>query len=133
LDGSIEPVDAAGVTLAPLLPPLLVSVPVDEPLVLEEPVPVLLVPEVPVVPPVAVPVPAVLVGAVPVELAGMVLTGVDDDVPVDEAGALGSVGVADDVPSALGLEVGAGVTGVAVGLTGLPRLGGVPGPYSVLS
>jgi hypothetical protein len=132
LDGSIEPVDAAGVTLAALLPPLLVPVPVVEPLVLEEPVPVLLVPEVPVVPPVAVPVP-VLVGAVPVELAGVVLTGVDDDVPVDEAGALGSVGVADDVPSALGLEVGAGVTGVAVGLTGLPRLGGVPGPYSVLS
>ena len=132
-DGSIDRVEAAGVTLlVPPLPPVELVL-VEEPPVLDEPVEVLLVPELPVVPLLAVPVPVVPVEAVPLVLVGAVLTGVEDAVPVDEAGAVGLVGGADEVPSALGVEEGVDVTGVAVGLAGLIRLGGVPGPYSVVS
>lgn len=94
----------------------------------------LLVPEVPVpdVPLVALLVPVVPVGAVPVTLVGAVPAGVDDDVPVGEAGALGSVDAMGEVPPALGVEAGVDVTGVAAGLAGSMRLGGVPGPYRVL-
>jgi hypothetical protein len=131
LDGSIEPVEAADVTLVALPLPPVEPVPVEEPLVLDEMDGVLLVPEGPVVPLVAVPVPVVPVEAVPPVLVGTVPTGVDDEVPAGEAGAVGSVGVADEVPSALGVETGVDVTGA--GLAGSVRLGGVPGPYSVLS
>jgi hypothetical protein len=101
--------------------------------VLDEPVPVLLVPEVPVpVEPVEVPVPVEPVDGVPVTLVGAVPDGVDAGVPVVEPGALGSVVAVEEVPSALGVETGVDVTGVAAGLAGSTMLGGVPGPYRVL-
>ena len=47
--------------------------------------------------------------------------------------ALGSVGVAGEVPSVLDVEPGVVVTGELAGADGSTMLGGVPGPYSVLS
>jgi hypothetical protein len=135
LDGLIEPVEAAEVTLVALLP-----VPCVE---LADPVPVCEpVPEAELVAPVLlgwpVPVPdvelmGVLVGAAPsdavlVAPVGVALTGVGDDVPVGDSGALGSVVDVPGVPSVVGVEVGVDVTGVDVGLFGSVRLSGLPGP-----
>ena len=110
MDGSIEPVEAAGTTLVVLpvpevepLEPALVLV--EEPAVLDDPLWVLLVDEARCVPvetgggsglsaAARSPVPVTLVGAVPVDVA--------DDVPVVEPEALGSVGEAGEVPSVLG-------------------------------
>ena len=63
---------------------------------------------------------------------GVVPTGVDDDVPAGESGALGSVDEVSDVPSGLDVDVGVNGTGVAVGSLGSTRLSGFPGPYRVL-
>jgi hypothetical protein len=67
-----------------------------------------------------------------VTVVGMVPTGVDDDVPAGERGALGSVDEVPDVPSGLDIEVGVDGMGVAVGSLGSTRLSGFPGPYRVL-
>ena len=63
---------------------------------------------------------------------GVVPTGVDDDVPAGESGALGSVDDVSDVPFGLDVDVGVSETGVAVGSLGSTRLSGFPGPYRVL-
>ena len=136
MDGSIDPVEVAGVTLVLLpVPPveLLEPVLLGEPAVPDELVPVLLGAEVPVaeVPLTGVPVPVVGVDPVAVPLDGAVPAGVDDDVPVVETGALGSAGVAAEVPS--GLEVDASRHGRGRRVAGSSRLGGVPGRYRVVS
>jgi hypothetical protein len=76
--------------------------------------------------PAGVPVAVVLV-----ELGGVVLTGVDDGVPAVEAGAFGSaVGV---LPAEPGVDAEPEVGDVPLGgVVGSTRLGGVPGPNSVL-
>lgn len=66
-------------------------------------------------------------------LGGAVPVGVADDVPVVEPVALGSVGVAGEVPSVPDVEPGVVVTGGLAGADGSTMLGGVPGPYRVLS
>jgi hypothetical protein len=113
----VEPVDPAGVELA-----VVGALPVLETLLCE-----LLVCGVPVavVSPVGVPVPVLLVDGTPPTPADVVLTGVEDGVPVEPA-VLEPVGVVVPVPSALGVEVGA--TGVDDGLAESVMLGGVPGP-----
>ncbi len=82
-----------------------------------------------VVSPVALPVPVPAVEPAPVTPVEVVLTGVEDGVPAALVEP-GSVGVAVPVPSALGADVAVGAvgTGVAVGLFGSVRRGGVPGP-----
>jgi hypothetical protein len=59
--------------------------------------------------------------------AGAVPVDAGDDVPADEV-ELGSVGVAEDVPSVLDVDGGVAVTGPFAGFAGSFRLGGVPGP-----
>jgi len=143
LDGSIEPVEAAGTTL--VLPPLPVFELLEPVLVEELPVPddpvwVLLDTELPellvelpelLVAPVAVLVPVSLgedvpetfVGAVPVD----VVDG-EEELPVVDTGAVAPVGVLVDEPFVPVVELGAVVTGVPAGFAGSTRLGGVPGP-----
>jgi hypothetical protein len=132
LDGSIDPVEVAEVTLVLLpLPPveLVEPAPPGELPVPAELVAVLLGAGVPVeeVPLAEVAFPVVVAAPVGVTLVGAVPAGVVDDVPVLETGALGSVGAAADVPSAPGLEPGVGVTGVAVGSVGSSVVGEPPG------
>jgi hypothetical protein len=136
LDGSIEPVEAAGTTLVlrplpvfELLEPVLVEeLPVpDEPVwvLLDTELPELLVAPVAVLVPVAVgeDVPETLVGAVPVD----VVDG-EEELPVVDTGAVAPVGVLVDEPFVPVVELGAVVTGVPAGFAGSTRLGGVPGP-----
>jgi hypothetical protein len=134
LDGSIEPVEAAGTTL--VLPPLppderVEPVPVEELPVPDEPLWVF-VPELPlpVVPLVAVPVAVPVEEGVVLPPAGMVPSGVDDAVPVPEPepAAVGPVGAAADVPSVLEDGGAVKVTGEPAGPAGSVRLVGVPGP-----
>jgi hypothetical protein len=140
LDEPIDPVEAAGVTLVDLPLP---CVELWEPVLPWEPVdadglvlPVLLVLlvllgfEVPVA---EVELTGMLVWEVPedpvlVTEVGVVPTGVDDDVPTGESGALGSVDDVSDVPFGLDVDVGVSETGVAVGSLGSTRLSGFPGP-----
>jgi hypothetical protein len=91
---------------------------------------VLFVPEVPVPgdPLEAVLPPVELVGAVPVEVVGAVPTGVDDDEPVVETGAVGSGGTLVVLPSELGVEAGVDDPGVDTGFAAPIGLGGFPGP-----
>jgi len=79
-------------------------------------------PALPVLPPVAV---LPLVGAVPVD--------VEDGVPLVELVLLGSLGTAGVVPFAPDAEVGVEPAGELPGLVGSVMLGGLPGPYKVLS
>jgi len=137
LAGLIDPVEAAGTTLVVFpLPPVELVDPVspEELPVPDELVPVLLGAEVPVaeVPLLGVEVPVMGVEPVLVTLVGAVPAGVADDVPAVEPGAPGSVGMAPEVPSALLVEAGVDVTGVAVGSVGSSTLE-VPVGYSVLS
>ena len=83
---------------------LLEPVPLGEPAVPDELVPVLLGDEVPVaeVPLTGVEVPVVGVDPVAVTLDGAVPADVEDGAPVLETGALGSAGVAAEVPSRAG-------------------------------
>lgn len=112
---------------------LLEPVPLGEPVVPDELVPVLLGDEVPVaeVPLTGVEVPVVGVDPVAVTLDGAVPADVEDGAPVLETGALGSAGVAAEVP--FGLEAGAETTGAAVGSAGSSAVGEVPGGYRVVS
>ena len=135
MDGSIDPVEAAGTTLVDPVPwvelvELLLPVVPEVPVEPEEPV---LDPEVPVD---AVELTGVLVAVVPSDpvlerLVGVPVAVEDDDVSTGETDADGSV-VADgaEVPSGLEVEVevGAEVTGVDVGSLGLATPSGLPGP-----
>jgi len=136
LEGSIEPVEAAGTTL--VLPPLPVFELLEPVLVEELPVPddpvwVLLDTELPelLVAPVAVLVPVsvgedvleTFVGAVPVD----VVDG-EDELPVVDPGTVAPVGVPVDEPSVPVVELGDVVIGVPAGFAGSTMLGGVPGP-----
>jgi hypothetical protein len=125
LDGSIEPVEAAGTTL--VLPPLAPVEPVGLVPVEELPVFVellgVLVAELPS--PVVWPVPVAVPELCVVPLAGAVPVDVGDDALEVGSTALGAAGVAVDGPSLLDVEDGgAKVTGAL----GSIRLGGVPGP-----
>jgi hypothetical protein len=82
---------------------------------------------------VVVPVCVLPVEGAVLPLAGAVPAGVGDDVPEVEFAALGSVGVAVDVPFVLEVDGGERLTGVFAVPAGSVRLVGAPGPYNVLS
>jgi len=133
LDGSIDPVEAAGTTLVDLPVPWVELVGLSVPVGLEapvEPAEPVLDPEVPVD---AVELEGVLVAVVPSDPVLARLVGVPagveaDDVSTGETEAEGGV-VADvsEVPSGLD-EVGVEVTGVDVGSLGSATPSGLPGP-----
>lgn len=112
---------------------LLEPVALDEPAVPGELVPVLVGDEVPVaeVPLTGVAVPVVGADPVAVTLDGAVPADVEDGPLLVETGALGSAGVAAEVPS--GLAAGVELTGAAVGSAGSTGVGKVPGGYRVVS
>jgi hypothetical protein len=85
------------------------------------------------VPLVPAPVAVLVEEGVVLAPAAAVPFGVDDAVPVLEPAAVGSAGVAEDVPSAAEEGVAVKVTGELGGPTGSIRLVGAPGPYRVLS